>query len=48
MLVLIAGELWFGHSVSASIKDGFGNGRTAWLLVALALDTGQRVMALFD
>lgn len=48
MLVLVMGEMFFGQQVSATIKDGFGNGRTAWLLVALALDTGHRVLALFD
>ena len=47
MIVLVVGEFFVGARVSETIKNGFGDGRVAWLLVALALDTGSRLAALF-
>jgi hypothetical protein len=48
MIVLIIGEFYVGRRVSEMIQHGFGDGRAAWLLVALALDTAPRVWSLFD
>jgi hypothetical protein len=48
MLVLIVGEFFFSKPVSETIRLGFGDGRIAWLLVALAMDTGLRLIAVFD
>jgi hypothetical protein len=47
-LVRVTGEFFIGRSLSETIKTGFGDGRIAWLLVALAVDTSTRVIALFD
>ena len=48
LIILVIGEFFLGRPVSATIRDGFGDTRVAWLLVALGLDTGARIAALFD
>jgi hypothetical protein len=48
MIVLVIGEFFLGKPLSETIKLGFGDGRIAWLLVALAVDTSTRIVTLFD
>ena len=48
MIILIIGQFFVGAPVSKTIAEGFGDGRIAWLIVVLALDTGMRIWSLFD
>jgi hypothetical protein len=47
MLIVILGDFFAIAKVSETIRDGFGDGRVAWLILGLALDTGARLAALF-
>ncbi len=48
LIVLVVGQFFFGHAVSTTINQGFGDTRVAWLLVVLAVDVGNRVIDIFE
>jgi hypothetical protein len=47
MLIVVVGDFFAISKVSETIRDGFGDGRAAWLILGLALDTGARLAVLF-